>query len=1110
MKDDRMKPAGPRRALPALLLLLLPLCLPVAAQIAAPVEPPAAVANASSPHETLESEVAARSAAISADSALDPATRDSALERLKEAQQALQAAAGDRAEAARLAAEREAAPGLLDDLAADVTGADAPAETATAQASENRSDLSLSQLEIATSEAENFARAARQAATQANDLLSNLRSRRPLIGTEIAAARETLADIDRQLLQIGIASEQVKGTGSEELLAKAQRLAGEARLALLEQYDGNSADLREQLLEARARAAARELRERELRLQQLRAELAGRRVSDAVAQSSAWQDSPLAGYDRVAAIARSNVELAAMYTGADSVTHRIEQAQRETAELEHSIAQFDSDSSELRSRLDGLGRSFAAGILIRHAIDELPDVAYHEDRLVQLRVSINETQLRIVSLANELQRLNRDLTGEIEREVSQLPGLPEADRNEATAVVGRLLKARRRIARPLLRDFDELSNRYVELRARERDLLTNVQDMDLYLHARQPWVRNGRRVTIVDIPAAFGELATLPTAALWAGSGEAILEATERRPGQTQWVLAAIVAAVATLFALSVRRRRLSRDATLAATHARPAIVLATAVISGLACLTISLSLGWWLTQVPDAPAALLAFGRSLVQLCAGVFVLGFAGALFARRGGAGSVKPALAQVAGRVRVGLGYLTGILVLLVAGRVVAFAGTGQSTTSSDLGARLCLLLAAMVLAVGLHVLVGRRLRGPALQGAGLGSATLWFTYALVVTIPVVFTWLLVQGFTIAGYDLTRGLVGTLLVLVIAGTVRVLFLEHGQAVEAQALRWSSLREARLDLFHVLLTIVAAAALLWMWRDLFTALRYLQDIPLWTSETVEGLKTVTVANLLSCLTVLGGTLIAFWALPLVFGTVLSDAQDRTVGTRYAVVALVRYTVLLVGLAAAFSLLNIGWSKLQWMAAGLSVGLGLGLQETAANFFSGLTLLSERSIRVGDLVTVGDKTGTVQRIKVRATTVEDFDGREIVIPNTELVTTQVTNWTLTNSKRRLQIVVGVAYGSDVALVVQKLLEAAGDVAEVLSFPPPQAVFEQFGDSVLQFRLYVWINTPQHGVGVNHALHVRIDQLFRENGIAIDFPQQDVHLFPKGPIEVRLRTDTP
>ena len=299
-------------------------------------------------------------------------------------------------------------------------------------------------------------------------------------------------------------------------------------------------------------------------------------------------------------------------------------------------------------------------------------------------------------------------------------------------------------------------------------------------------------------------------------------------------------------------------------------------------------------------------------------------------------------------------------------------------------------------------------------------------ALAVAIPVGFVALLVQGFTLAAFDLTRALLATLFVLVIAGTVRVLLLPANSDAARDGVALFSLRRARADLLHVILTVAAGAVLLWVWRDVVAALGYLQDIPLWTAETVEGLKTVTVANLLSCLAVLGGTLLTFWALPLIFATESSDSTQRIIGRRPAIVALVRYVVLIVGVAIAFSLLNIGWSKLQWMAAGLSVGLGFGLQETAANLFSGLTLLSERSVRVGDVVTVGDKTGVVTRIRVRATTLRDSDGREIVIPNRELVSTQVTNWTLVDTKRRLHVAVGVDYGSDTTLVQQKLIEAA------------------------------------------------------------------------------------
>ena len=309
----------------------------------------------------------------------------------------------------------------------------------------------------------------------------------------------------------------------------------------------------------------------------------------------------------------------------------------------------------------------------------------------------------------------------------------------------------------------------------------------------------------------------------------------------------------------------------------------------------------------------------------------------------------------------------LLAVLVASRVLWAAGAAGHVEHGEIGARLSLLIAALLMAVGLNRAKGRRLPVPAGAAERRWS---WATLAIHVAaaiIPVLFVALLVQGFTIAAYDIARALIGTLLVLIIAGTVRMLFLTPRSADEPGSAGWSPLREGRLDLLHVMVTLAAVTCLAWIWRDVFTGLLYLQNVPLWTAETAEGLKTVTVANLLSCVAVLAGTLIAFWALPLILATEATDSTQRSVGTRYAVIALLRYTVLIVGLAAAFSLLNIGWSKLQWMAAGLSVGLGFGLQETAANLFSGLTLLSERSIRVGDLGTVGDKTGIVRRIKVR-----------------------------------------------------------------------------------------------------------------------------------------------
>ncbi|HSN72687.1 MAG TPA: mechanosensitive ion channel domain-containing protein, partial [Steroidobacteraceae bacterium] len=289
--------------------------------------------------------------------------------------------------------------------------------------------------------------------------------------------------------------------------------------------------------------------------------------------------------------------------------------------------------------------------------------------------------------------------------------------------------------------------------------------------------------------------------------------------------------------------------------------------------------------------------------------------------------------------------------------------------------------------------------------------------------------------------------------------------------------------------------------------TTLSYLQEVTLWTTESAQGVDAITVANVLWFLVLLAGTLIVFWALPVLAGTRSLDTSAAGIGGRYAVVTLVRYAVLVAGVMMAFSVLDIGWSKLQWMAAGLSVGLGFGLQETVANFIAGLMLLTEGQVRVGDVISVGDKTGVVSRIQMRATTVKDFDGREVIIPNKELVTTQVTNWTLSDANRRIQVGVGVAYGSDTDQVEKLLLDAADSVPWLLRDPAPRVVFEQFADNSLNFRLYVWIDSGQRVLDTIHELHRRIDQRFREHGIEIAFPQRDVHL-DTGPLTVQLVTE--
>ena len=185
----------------------------------------------------------------------------------------------------------------------------------------------------------------------------------------------------------------------------------------------------------------------------------------------------------------------------------------------------------------------------------------------------------------------------------------------------------------------------------------------------------------------------------------------------------------------------------------------------------------------------------------------------------------------------------------------------------------------------------------------------------------------------------------------------------------------------------------------------------------------------------------------------------QDRvSAGARYAVATLTRYTIVFIATLLVLETLGASWSQMGWAAAALGVGIGFGLQEIIANFVSGLILLFEQPVRVGDVVTIGDASGTVSRIRMRATTIRDWDNKELIVPNKELVTGRLLNWSLSDAMIRVTLTVGVAYGSDVDKAMALLREAADENKNVVDEPEPRVIFDSFGDSSLTLNLRAYI----------------------------------------------------
>jgi len=218
-------------------------------------------------------------------------------------------------------------------------------------------------------------------------------------------------------------------------------------------------------------------------------------------------------------------------------------------------------------------------------------------------------------------------------------------------------------------------------------------------------------------------------------------------------------------------------------------------------------------------------------------------------------------------------------------------------------------------------------------------------------------------------------------------------------------------------------------------------------------------------------------------------------TRGVQESITRLVHYGILVIGLMVLMKLLGFKFGDIAIIGGALGVGIGFGLKEIVNNFVSGLILLFERPVKVGDIIVVGQDMGEVTSLGLRATTVQTYDNAEIVIPNAELITCSVTNWTLAEKRVRVKIPVGVAYGTDISKVLKILLSCADLNPTVLTQPPPSALFLMFGDSSLNFELRVWISDINDRMRVLSELNQDIENEFQIAGVEIPFPQRDLHL---------------
>lgn len=294
-------------------------------------------------------------------------------------------------------------------------------------------------------------------------------------------------------------------------------------------------------------------------------------------------------------------------------------------------------------------------------------------------------------------------------------------------------------------------------------------------------------------------------------------------------------------------------------------------------------------------------------------------------------------------------------------------------------------------------------------------------------------------------------------------------------------------------------SAAALLWqdgagILRRIWSYISY--PLPFFNDRVSVGRVVIGIAVLLLTLSLSGR---------------FSSLLDRRLakrghidpGLRYTIARLVRYLFVIVGVLIALKQFSIDLTSIAVLFTALSVGIGFGLQYIAADIVSGFILLFERPIRVGDRITIGEDEGDVQSINLRTTLVMTNDRIAIIVPNSKLVSQRLINWSYGDPRARISIPISVSTKSDIDLVTQTLLLAAEDVENVLTDPPPKVQFLSFGGYSLDFRLLVWTRQPNRHPQIKSDINYRIEKLFRERGIEIPYPTQEVHFRgPQPPIE--------
>lgn len=818
------------------------------------------------------------------------------------------------------------------------------------------------------------------------------------------------------------------------------------------------------------------------------------------------------------------------------VNKHIEQYLAQKNEIESRNTQVESDFQSAEQKINLAGLSPALGNLLREQRRNLPQRKQYGKLIDDIQQEIAEASLEMFRLdeaKKQLSDINQALLQHLERELPPDIGPGEALRirtelrmllSDQKDLVGRLSSAYAEYAR-VLGDVD----------FKLQQMLNSAEKFGAYLDQRLLWVPNAPVITHAYLQNIFNSAKWFCGPSNWLQVVHHFEAGIESYPATLLLGLAIIVFYVRFKKVLKAELAVLLQKA-----KANQYVASFNQTLTGLfyillMSLPIPLLMGWFasiLSLSRSAEGFSRAFVMGLLPAAVALGVLQFFYRMFKPEGLAESLFHWQQRTPRLIYQQLKWSRFVIIPCLF--IVGMASSNITGEHSQALGRTAQIFLMLTMSYVMH-----RLTHP---NIGLGKnfylySTSWLSrfkyvwYGLAVLAP----WVVI-GFSVAGYyqsalELQGKLIVTLRLVFLTALFHALVLrwltitkrqlavqnarkkrkqaaeqasanvggEGGYIPEEELLDISKINQQSDKLLVTVVTVILLAGIWMIWSDILPAFSIFDQVELWRHSAVvdgkEVLQPVTLINLFLGFFYAGLTFIFVSNFPALIDLLSAGKFAMTAGGRYALIQLVRYLLVTIAFLAIANELGGSWSQVQWLVAALSVGLGFGLQEIFANMVSGIILLFERPVRVGDTITVGDVAGRVCRIQMRATHIMDWDGKELVVPNKVLITERFVNWTLTDTTTRVVLMVGVAYGSDVELVEKVLKEAVDSVEVVLPEPEPMITLLNFGESSLDFRVTVYVRELGDRMAVTHELHKKFYKNLQAHDIEIPFPQRDIHI---------------